>query len=258
MEILVLLKQVPATESMIAIADDGVSIKSDGLKYVINPYDELAVEEAIQIREAQGGTVTIVTVGPPKAAEAMRTAMAMGADKGVLVDPGDMPCDGLSVAKILAAAIKEMPYDLIFAGHRAVDDDNFQVGPAVAELLDIPNISMVIKEEIADGKIACTCTVEGGTKVVEASLPALISTQRGLNDPRYASLPGIMKAKKKPLETKTLADLGLDTDALAAKAVIKSLSIPAERQGGKIIEGESVQAKVVELVKALHEEAKVI
>jgi electron transfer flavoprotein beta subunit len=257
-EILVLLKQVPATESMIAIADDGVSIKPDGLKYVINPYDELAVEEALKIRQDQGGTVTIVTVGPAKAAEAMRTALAMGADKGVLIDPGEVPCDGLSVAKILAAAIKDMPCDLIIAGHRAVDDDNFQVGPAVAELLDIPNISMVIKQAIDDGKISCTCTVEGGAKEVEACLPALISTQRGLNEPRYASLPGIMKAKKKPLETKTLSDLGLDADALAAKAVIKSLHTPPERQGGKIIEGESVQDKVAALVKALQEEAKVI
>jgi electron transfer flavoprotein beta subunit len=257
-DILVLLKQVPATESMIAIADDGLSIKSDGLKYVINPYDELAVEEALKIRDAQGGSVTIVTAGPAKAVEAIRTGLAMGADKGVLVDPGNLRCDGLAVAKILAAAIKQMPFDLIVAGHRAVDDDHFQVGPAVAELLAIPNISMVIKEEIADGKINCTCTVEGGTKVVEAPLPALISTQRGLNEPRYASLPGIMKAKKKPLETKSLADVGLDAVALTAKATVTALHLPVERQGGTMIQGESVQAKVVALVKALHEEAKVI
>ncbi len=258
MDILVLLKQVPATESIIAIAADGVSIKTDGLKYVINPYDELAVEEALKIREAQGGTVTIVTVGPSKAAEAIRTGLAMGADKGVLVDPGDLTCDGLAVAKILAAVIKGMPCDLIVAGHRAVDDDNYQVGPAVAELLAIPNISMVIKETIADGKITCTCTVEGGTKEVEAPLPALISTQRGLNEPRYASLPGIMKAKKKPLETKSLSDVGLNAADLQAKAVIKALQTPPERKGGRIMEGDSAASKVVQLVKALHEEAKVI
>jgi len=243
---------------MIAIADDGASIKTDGLKYVINPYDELAVEEALKIREAQGGVVTIVTVGPAKAAEAIRTGLAMGADKGVLVDPGDLECDGLATAKILAAAIKGLPCDLIVAGHRAVDDDNYQVGPAVAELLGLPNISMVIKETIADGKITCTCTVEGGTKEVEAALPALISTQRGLNDPRYASLPGIMKAKKKPLETKSLADVGLDADGLQAKAVIKTFQLPPVRKGGKIIEGDSAAAKAAQLVKALHEEAKVI
>jgi len=257
-EILVLLKQVPATESMIAIADDGVSIKADGLKYVINPYDELAVEEALKIRETHGGTVTIVTVGPAKAAEAIRTGLAMGADKGVLVDPGDLNCDGLAVAKLLAATIKSMPFDLIVAGHRAVDDDNFQVGPAVAELLAIPNISMAVKETIADGKITCTCTVEGGTKEVQAALPALISTQRGLNEPRYASLPGIMKAKKKPLETKSLADVGLDAAELQAKAMIKALHAPSVRKGGKMVEGDSVAAKVASLVKALHEEAKVI
>lgn len=258
MEILVLLKQVPATESMIAIADDGLSIKTDGLKYVINPYDELAVEEALKIRETQGGTVTIVTVGPAKAAEAIRTGLAMGADKAVLVDPGDLTCDGLATAKILAAAIRGMAFDLIVAGHRAVDDDNYQVGPAVAELLGIPDISMVIKETIADGSITCTCTVEGGTKELEASLPALISTQRGLNEPRYASLPGIMKAKKKPLETKSLADVGLDAAALQPKAVIKALKSPPVRKGGRIIEGDSVAAKVTQLAKALHEEAKVI
>jgi len=257
-EILVLLKQVPATESMIAIADDGVSIKTDGLKYVINPYDELAVEEALKIREAQSGTVTIVSVGPAKTTEAIRTALAMGADKGVLVDPGDVQCDNLAVAKVLAAVIREMPCDLIIAGHRAVDDDNFQVGPAVAELLGMPNISMVVKEEIADGKITCTCSVEGGTKVVEAPLPALISTQRGLNDPRYASLPGIMKAKKKPLETKSLTDVGFDAAQLAAKVVIKAMKTPPERAAGRIIEGDSAQAKVAELVKALHQESKVI
>lgn len=258
MEILVLLKQVPATESMIEVADDGVSIKTDGLKYVINPYDELAVEEALKIREAQGGTVTILSVGPAKAAEAVRTGLAMGADKGVLIDPGELQYDGLAVAKMLAAAIKEMPYDLIVAGHRAVDGDNFQVGPAVAELLGIANISMAIKADIGDGNITCTCTVEGGTKAVTAALPALISTQRGLNEPRYASLPGIMKAKKKPLETKSLADLGLDAADLSAKAVVKALKKPPERQAGKMIEGESVQDKVTALVKALHEEVKVI
>ena len=258
MEILVLLKQVPATESMIAVADDGVSIKTDGLKYVMNPYDELAVEEALKIREAQSGAVTIVSVGSAKSVEAIRTGLAMGADKGVLVDPGDMTCDGLATAKILAAAVKSMPFDLIVAGHRAVDDDNYQVGPAVAELLSIPNISMVIKEAVEDGKITCTCTVEGGTKEVEAPLPALISTQRGLNEPRYASLPGIMKAKKKPLETKSLADLGLDASQLQPKAAIKALRTPPERKGGRIIDGDSVAAKVAQLVKALHEEAKVV
>jgi electron transfer flavoprotein beta subunit len=257
-DILVLLKQVPATESLITIADNGTAIKTDGLKYVINPYDELAVEEALKIREAQGGSVTILSVGPAKAAEAIRTALAMGADKGILVDPGEVTCDALGIAKILAAAIKNEPHDLIVAGHRAVDDDNYQVPTAVAELLGIANISMVIKTEIAEGAITCQCTVEGGTKTVKALLPAMISTQRGLNEPRYASLPGIMKAKKKPLDTKRPADLGLEVDGLKPLAAIRRLKTPPERKAGRIIDGDSVQAKAAELAKALMEEAKVI
>jgi electron transfer flavoprotein beta subunit len=257
-EILVLLKQVPATESMITIADDGRSIKSDGLKYVMNPYDELAVEEALKVKEAQGGSVTILSVGSAKVAEAIRTALAMGADKGVLIDPGSLACDGLAVAKILAAASRMLPYELILAGHRAVDDDNFQVGPAVAELLGIPNISMAIEAKLEGGQIRCQCTVEGGTKEVQATLPVLVTTQRGLNQPRYASLPGIMKAKKKPLETKTLADLGLNAADLQPLTQIKALVPPPERKGGRVIAGDSVQAKVAELVRVLHEEAKVI
>jgi electron transfer flavoprotein beta subunit len=253
-----LLKQVPATESMIAVAGDGVSIKSDGLKYVINPYDELAVEEALVLRDAQGGSVTILSVGPAKAAEAIRTGLAMGADKGVLVDPGDLTLDGLNTAKLLAAALKSLPHDLIIAGHRAVDDDNFQVATAVAELLGIPNISMVVKQTIAGGKIRCVSTVEGGTKEVEAPLPALIATQRGLNNPRYASLPGIMKAKKKPLETKKIADLALNVADLQPKVTIKALKTPPERKGGRVIQGDTVQAKAAALARALHEEAKVI
>jgi electron transfer flavoprotein beta subunit len=257
-EILVLLKQVPATESLIQVADDGVSIKTEGLKYVINPYDELAVEEALKIREAQGGTVTIVSMGPAKTAEAIRTALAMGADKGMLVDPGGLACDGLLTAKLLAAAVKTLPYDLIFAGHRAVDDDNFQVATALAELLGIPNISMAVKVEMADGRVRCQTTVEGGTKEIEAPLPALITTQRGLNEPRYASLPGIMKAKKKPLETKAAADLGVDSASLVPLVTVKGLRLPPQRQGGQVIEGDSVQAKVRELVRLLNEEAKVL
>jgi len=145
-EIVVLLKQVPATESLIGIADDGVS---DDIKWVINPYDEFAVEEALQIKEAHGGSVTIISVGPEKTTEAIRTALAMGADKGILINnPAAAGCDGLSTARILAAVLKETPFDLIVAGQRAVDDDNFQVGPATAEFLSIPNISMVIKQEI--------------------------------------------------------------------------------------------------------------
>ncbi|OQY07877.1 MAG: electron transfer flavoprotein subunit beta [Desulfobacteraceae bacterium 4572_123] len=260
MEIVVLLKQVPATESLVKIADDGVSIKTDDIKFVMNPYDEIAVEEALRIKEAQEGKVTIISVGTDKTVEAIRTALAMGADEGVLInDPDAQGCDALGTARILAAALKDIPYDLIIAGMRAVDDDNYQVGGAVAEFLGIPGISMVIKEEIADGKIKCHRSIDGGTAVVEAPLPALFTTQRGLNEPRYASLPGIMKAKKKPLDTKKLADIGLDSAKIGEPVTaIKAMQFPPERGGGRIVEGETAQEKAVELVRLLHEEAKVI
>ena len=260
METVVLLKQVPATESLVKIADDGVSIKTDDIKFVMNPYDEIAVEEALRIKEAQGGKVTIISVGTDKTVEAIRTALAMGADEGILINDQEAKgCDALGIARILAAVLKDIPYDLIIAGQRAVDDDNYQVGAAVAEFLGIPGISMVIKEEIADGKIKCHRSIDGGTAVVEAPLPALFTTQRGLNEPRYASLPGIMKAKKKPLDTKTLADIGLDLAKVGDPVtVIKAMQFPPEREGGRIVEGETAQEKAVELVRLLHEEAKVI
>jgi len=262
MELVVLVKQVPDTESLIEIAGDGVSIKTQDIKWVMNPYDELAVEEALQIREAQGGSVTVVSMGPQKAVETIRTALAMGADKGVHInDPAAEGSDALATAKILSAALKEIPFDLIIAGHRAVDEDNFQVASAVAEYLGIPQVSMVVKAELLDGKIRCHRTIEGGTVVVEAGLPALFTTQRGLNEPRYASLPGIMKAKKKPVDVKTIADLGIDPSTVgqaSRKVKIKGMKLPPERQAVRMIDGESSQEKAAALVRVLHEEIKII
>jgi electron transfer flavoprotein beta subunit len=186
----------------------------------------------------------------------------MGADQGVHInDPAAQGSDSLAVAKLLAAALKEIPYELIIAGHRAVDEDNYQVAAAVAELLGIPQVSMVNKVELADGKIICNRTIEGGTVVVEASLPALFTTQRGLNEPRYASLPGIMKAKKKPVDVKTVADLGVDAAQVGAanrKVKIKSMSLPPERQAVRMVEGEAAADKAAALVKILHGETKII
>ncbi len=259
-EIVVLLKQVPATESLIGIAEDGISIKTDNIKWVINPYDEFAVEEALRIKEAHGGSVSIISVGSEKAVEAIRTALAMGADKGILINaPGSVVYDGLTTARILSAALKETPFDVIIAGQRAVDDDNFQVGPATAEFLGIPHISMVIKQEIADSKMTCHRTVEGGIVILQTPLPVLFTTQRGINAPRYASLPGIMKAKKKPIEMKTLSDIGLDPEAVGKPLTkIVSLKTPAERKRGIMVDGESAQEKAAKLVKILHEEVKVL
>ena len=262
MEIVVLVKQVPDTESLIEIAGDGVSIKTQDIKWVMNPYDELAVEEALQIREAQGGAGTVISMGPQKAVETIRTALAMGADKGVHInDPAAEGSDALATAKILSAALKETPFDLIIAGHRAVDEDNYQVASAVAEYLGIPQVSMVVKAELLDGKIRCHRTIEGGTVVVEAGLPALFTTQRGLNEPRYASLPGIMKAKKKPVDVKTIADLGIDPSTVGQanrKVKIKGMTLPPDRQAVRMIDGESSQEKAAKLIKVLHEEIKII
>jgi electron transfer flavoprotein beta subunit len=259
-EIVVLLKQVPATESIIGIASDGVSIKSTDIKWVINPYDEFAVEEALRIKEAHGGSVSILSVGSEKTVEAIRTALAMGADKGILVNmPDGTVYDGLTTSKILSAVLKETPFDIIIAGQRAVDDDNFQVGPATAEFLNIPHISMVIKQDITDGKIKCHRTVDGGTAILESPLPVLFTTQRGINEPRYASLPGIMKAKKKPIDMKTLTDIGLNPEMMGNPLTkIVSLKRPPERKGGIMIEGDTAQAKAAKLVEILHEEAKVL
>ncbi len=256
MEIAVLLKQVPATESSIDITDDGSAIKTDGINWVMNPYDEMAVEEALQIKGAVGGTVTIFTLGPEKAVEALRTALAMGADTAVRIDPEGRLLDGLGVARVLAGELKKGAFDLVIAGHRAVDDDNFQVGPAVAEFMGIPHVSMVIRQEIVDDRIRCTRTVEGGTLVLEAALPVLITTQRGLNEPRYASLPGIMKAKKKPIDTRPLSESGTDPGEPMVKTI--ALRLPPERKGGRIIDGAGAAEKAAALVKALREEAKVI
>ena len=260
MEVIVLLKQVPSTESEIKIAEDGRSIQELDIKWVINPYDEFAIEEALRIREAHDGTVTILSVGPERTGEAIRTALAMGADRGILINDAEFaPLDGLQTARWIAAALKTMSYDIIIAGQRAVDADQYLVGTAVAELLGIPMIPMVIEQNIEAGKIRCHRTLEGGSVVIEAPLPALFTTQRGLNEPRYTSLPGIMKAKKKPLDIKTPSDFGIDESLMKENSTrIVSLHLPPSRSEGQIIQGETAEEKAVALVKLLKEDAKVI
>lgn len=260
MEIVVLLKHIPSTDSIVEIADTGKTIKKDEIRWVINPYDEIAVEEALRIKETHGGSVTILSMGPQKASESIRTAFAMGADNGVLIsDPLLDDEDGLCIAKVLSKAMADIPYDLIIAGQRAVDDDNYLVGTAVAEMLGIPNISMVTKQEIQDNKITCQVTIDGGEAVLESSLPVLFTTQKDLNEPRYTSLPGIMKAKKKPIKTMTLADLDIDPATMRTPGIeIVALTLPQERTGGRIIEGETPEEQAINLVKVLREEAQVV
>jgi len=262
--IIVCLKQVPDTETQIKIAPDGKSIVTDDIKWVMNPYDEFGVEEGLRLKEKFGGEVTVVGLGPKRVTETIRTALAMGADKGILIsDDGLEGSDSLATAKALAAAIKDLEYDVIFTGQRGVDDDMGVVGANLSEFLNIPQLSVIEKVEMADdGKsVKAHRPIEGGTLVIESSLPVLITAQKGLNEPRYASLPGIMKAKKKPLEEKSLADLGLDPGEFgqaARKLKILELTPPPAREAGKIIAGETVREKAAELARLLHDEAKVI
>lgn len=253
MRIAVLVKQVPATDAVLQVADNDDGIATTSLSWVVNPYDEIAVEESLRVREESGGTVTAITVGPPAAEDALRTALALGADEAVLIatDAAGLG-DGLVVARLLAAACGQNPYDLIIAGRRAVDDDSAWVGPAVAELLGIPHIAAVTARQLAGNTLRCQRAVEGGTVVVEAALPALITVERGLNEPRHMSLKGIRAARQKPILTIAAAELGLQPEAL--KAVVSrviALGPPAQRAAVAVIDGETAADKAAVLVERL-------
>lgn len=247
------MKHVPDSEALIKVKPDGSGYVKEGVKFVMNPYDEFGVEEALKKKEAAGaGEVTILSLGPERSVEAIRTALAMGADKGVLLKIGeDEYTDALGVAKALAEELKSGDYKLIFCGKQAIDDDMAQVGPMLAELLDLPCVTVVTKVEVSGDKAVLTREIEGGKEIVEVKLPAIVACQKGLNEPRYASLPGIMKAKKKPLDIK-------DTKLGAANSEITKWEAPPQRPPGRVIEGDDAAAKAKALVKALREEAKVI
>lgn len=248
MDIIVCVKQVPDTTTVIQIDPSGKDIVRDGITNIVSPYDEFAIEEALNL--SNGGKVTVLTVGPASAKDALRSALAMGADDAVHVVTEDaMGMDSLATAKLIAKAVEGRSYDMILMGRQAIDDDAMQMGSLVAELLNIPQISTVIKLEVDGNKVKANRTIEGAQQVVEAELPILLTAQKGLNSPRYPSMKGILKAKKKPVEEIQAADLGVDT---TAKVVLESLSLPPARPAGKIVDS------VDELVKALTEELKVV
>lgn len=251
MKIAVCLKRVPDTTTKITLAADGRSIDETGVKFVPNPYDEFAIEEAIRLKEKAGtGETVVYSAGPGAAQETIRTALATGIDRGVLLQtaPGGWP-DGFEVARALAAELKDGGFDLILFGKLAVDDYNHQVGVMVAELLDRPCISAVTSLAIAEGQIQAEREIEGGVEVLACGLPAVLTCDKGLNTPRLPSLKGIMAAKKKPLEVKSVT-LGPGTMA------VLGLALPPDRKPGRIV-GEGPDA-VPELVRLLREEAKVI
>ncbi|MBI4495847.1 MAG: electron transfer flavoprotein subunit beta/FixA family protein [Deltaproteobacteria bacterium] len=263
MNVIVCLKQVPDTETLIKIKADGSGIATEDIKYVMNPYCEFGVEEALRIKEKHGGQVALVSLGPARVLEALRTGLAMGADRAIhLNDPAFEGGDGLATARALAAAIRKESFDLILCGKQAVDDDLAQVGPALAEFLDLPHVTLITKLEIMPDqkKARVEREVEGGREVVEVGLPALFTCQKGLNEPRYASLPGIMKAKKKEVRLVQPADLNLPADQLGA-AGSRSRTLryipPASRPPGKVLSGEVLEAAQI-LVRLLRQEAKVI
>jgi electron transfer flavoprotein beta subunit len=253
---------VPDTATRIQdrVADGFIDL--DGVTWVVNPYDEYAVEEALRIKEAKGGSVTLIALGPPRAESALKDMLALGADEALLVT--DPSFDGLGAqgrAAVLAAAIGSLPVtpDLIWAGWKGVDDDQGLVPIYLAQTLGMPHVSFVVKLELQDGSFVAEREVEGGKERITAPYPAVLTAQKGLNEVRYASLKGIMAVKRKQIPVLDAAALGLDVSALPGAAV-ETLTIerPADRPAGRIIEGDSPADKAAALVRLLHEEAKVI
>lgn len=258
MKIGVLLKQTPDTETKIKIKPDASGIDETDIKWVINPYDEYAVEEALRLKEAAGGgEVVIVTAGVLRAVESMRQALAMGADRGIRIDTEGLSPDNYMVSILLAKAIEKENFDCVFAGKQAVDDDCVEVAHGLATLLNWPCVWPAEHYELSSDKKVLTVTrpVGGGWKeILEMTLPGVVCCDKGEHDPRYASLPGIMKAKSKPIADCKAADLlGGET----AKVKWTNFDLPPERKTGKILKGEA-EAVCAELVKLLREEAKVI
>jgi len=248
MKIAVCVSHVPDTAAKINLGQDGKSIDPNGVTFVVNPYDEFAIEEALKTKEKVGGEVTVISVGPDANKDSIRKALAMGADNGILLKDENQR-DSIAVAKALADEIKNQEAELVFFGKQSVDFDNSITAQLTAEILDYNCVSVVVSFELNENKITAEREIEGGKEVVETTLPAVISTQKGLNEPRYASLKGIMAAKRKTIEEKP---------ALAAdnQTEVVSMKKPAPKQPGKIIGDDA--SVVPELVRLLNEEAKVI
>jgi electron transfer flavoprotein beta subunit len=248
LKIAVPIKYVPDSESAIRIGADHKSINPEGITFVINPYDEYAIEEALRIKECKGGEVTVITVGDDEAVKGLRTAMAMGADNAIHIKSSTVYNPEV-VAEILANNIRDKGFDIVLLGMKAIDDDSAVVGPVLAEFLALPCVTMINKLELSDSRAQARRETEMGIEIVETSLPAVFTAQKGLNEPRYASLKGIMMAKKKPVEEITPA-------YLASKVDVMDMKLPPARAEGRIV-GKGVEA-VPELVRLLKEEAKVI
>ena len=249
MNIAVCIKQVPDTETRIKIAADGKSINEDDIKWIVNPYDEFAIEEALKIVESQGGEVTIISVGPAGIDKSIRESLAMGAHKAIRVEMPKISYDPMVTAKVLEGVLKEGNYDLILLGQRGIDADHSQMASILSHSLNLPCVPVVVKLDIDGNNAVALREIEGGDEKISFNLPAIVSAQRGLNIPRYRSLKGIMQAKRKEIEVK-------QASIPEEKMSVLKLEYPPEKSPGRIV-GEGAEA-VPELVKLLHEEAKVI
>lgn len=263
MKIGILLKQVPDTETKIKVKGDASGIETADIKYIINPYDEFAIEAAVKVKEANAGSeVVVFAVGPASVQIHMRTAMAMGADRGVNIDdPALGTGDSLGVARALAAAVKAEGIELLFGGARAIDDDMQAAGVMTAEINGWAAAQTVGSFELgADKKTATVKRKVGGgsVEVVELTLPAYVGCDWKMNEPRFAPLPGIMKAKTKPLAVKKLADLGVDAGGVGGRSTSAAWALPAERGAVKWVEGATPEEQAANLVNKLRNEAKVI
>ena len=259
MKIAVLVKQVPDSETRINLSGPVPELDQSGFTRVLNPYDAFAVEEAVRIKEAREGVeITAVTVGPETVKETLKKdCLAVGCDKAVIVaDPALDGADNAAVATVLAAALQKDGYDLVLCGIKAIDDDAGQVGILVADKLGLPHVSTITKLELGDGSLKAEREIEGGKEIVEASLPCVLTCQKGLNEPRLPSLPNIMKAGGKPMETVTCADLGVEPPANLV--TIKQYSPPPPRGECRMVEADDPAAAAKELARLLNEEAKVI
>ncbi|MCB0330148.1 MAG: electron transfer flavoprotein subunit beta/FixA family protein [Bdellovibrionales bacterium] len=249
MKILVPVKRVPDYEAKIRVNSEKNGIVTDGIKWIVNPFDEIAVEEAIKIRDGGGAEeVVVVGIGPEDSVTQLRYGMAMGADRGILVKH-DGYVDSDLASRVLAEVYKKGEYGLIIMGKQSIDSDANQTSQLLAERLNLPQACFASKVELSDGKAIVTREVDGGLETIAVSTPCVISTDLRLNEPRYASLPGIMKAKKKPMEELTLADLGVED---STKVRILRMNPPAERSAGRKVED------VAALLAALQNEAKVL
>ena len=252
MKIGVLAKRVPDTEARVSIGADGKSIDESGIEFIISPYDEIAGEVALQLKEKHGGEVVVVCYGPKEAATVVRKALAMGADRAVLITESTKEHEPAQTAKVLSSVLKEENFDLILAGRQAIDDDSAQVGPMLSELLELPCVTDASKLEVdpAAKKAVVHKEIEGGEETVEVPIPAIITCQKGLAEPRLPSLKGIMMAKRKPLKETQPAE---EPEVLAK---IVKMEYPPKRPPGRII-GEGTDA-VGELIRLLKEEAKIL